>query len=406
MKVPRVPVIISVTNECVSGVNSYVLNLAIGLQEEGWKTRVLRAHGPLPEGQNESFENLDVDVLDCSSVATWRGRWGLLRRYLEAKAPCIYIANHDQEFSAFVPRLEDRIRAIGVLHSDEEYHYGHFERMADALNAWVCVSGEVAAEAVRRAPEYAEKVVVIPNAVPMPSFRKRSVQQGLRILYAGRLESRQKRVQDLIPMVAGCERREVNFRLDIMGEGPQEAVLRKALEQNGRVRFHGAVQNAKVLEAMADADVLLLPSAYEGLPMVLLEAMARGCVPVATRVRSGVGDLIEDGRNGFLFDVGEIERAVECLDRLSRTPALRERLALAAMETIRDGPWNQKRQIEKYVDLFERVRTGKNPFHRRRGRPRPPKSADPSLVAEARAWIGFYLKQPLLRSCGQWFRVL
>jgi glycosyltransferase involved in cell wall biosynthesis len=108
----------------------------------------------------------------------------------------------------------------------------------------------------------------------------------------------------------------------------------------------------RMQELYAAHDVFLFPSLIEGLPTVLLEAMASG-MPVITTETCGMQDIVEDGYNGLLIptaDVGAIESAVL---RLADSALLRQQLGEMARETIKRYTW--KRSAEKLEELFWRV---------------------------------------------------
>ena len=75
--------------------------------------------------------------------------------------------------------------------------------------------------------------------------------------------------------------------------------------------FHygGIISGVEKLEALGTADIFLMPSRFEGLSLALLEAMASGCVPIVSN-RGSMPTVVEDGRNGFLVDPGDITQIV------------------------------------------------------------------------------------------------
>jgi glycosyltransferase involved in cell wall biosynthesis len=98
------------------------------------------------------------------------------------------------------------------------------------------------------------------------------------------------------------------------------------------VEFRGAITDMTAV--YASAEILVLPSDWEGTPNVLLEAMATGMPVLATRV-GGVPGLVRDGENGLLVDV-EDEESLACqLQRLVEEPELRRRLGTAGAEFVR-----------------------------------------------------------------------
>ena len=135
----------------------------------------------------------------------------------------------------------------------------------------------------------------------------------LRVLFVGRL-TQKKGILDALEALARVSNR-VNFHFDIVGDGELNLICENSvreLELEDRVTLHGALAHHKTLQLMAQTDVLLLPSKtadngdMEGVPVVLMEAMAMKKV-VLSSFHSGIGELVDDGENGFLVAEGDIE---------------------------------------------------------------------------------------------------
>jgi glycosyltransferase involved in cell wall biosynthesis len=193
-----------------------------------------------------------------------------------------------------------------------------------------------------------ERIRVIPNASAPETRRERpnrddarreTGMSGSSILAVGRLVP-WKGFDDLLRAVARLPG-DVEARLDILGEGPEDAVLRalaRDLRIEDRVVFHGAVERPRVDVFLAAADVLALPSTYEGLSHVLLEAMDAGCPAVTTRA-AGNPEVVRDGSEGLLVDPGDVAGLAGALERVLRDDALRRRLALGAKARAGDFPY-------------------------------------------------------------------
>ncbi len=126
------------------------------------------------------------------------------------------------------------------------------------------------------------------------------------LLYVGRL-SREKGVGVLLDAVAGS-----GVPLRIVGEGPERAAL--AARATGNVTFLGARSRAEVLGEMANARALVVPSLwYEGFPMVVVEAFARGTPVIASEI-GGLAEAVSAGKTGALAPPGD---AVALRNRIS-----------------------------------------------------------------------------------------
>ena len=148
---------------------------------------------------------------------------------------------------------------------------------------------------------------------------------GLSVLCVARLAP-QKGLDVLVSAIGALVEGGTDVHLTIVGSGPLEASLRRSAERRGvaqRVSFAGAVGQDDMADYYARADIFCLPSFAEGLPIVLMEAMATGRPVVATRVM-GVPELVEDGVSGLLVAPGNVDELAGALGKLAGSPGLRE----------------------------------------------------------------------------------
>ena len=91
------------------------------------------------------------------------------------------------------------------------------------------------------------------------------------------------------------------------------------------------------------------------MPNALLEAMGRGCVPLVTRMESGVPELVQDGVNGCVVPIGDIRAFGKCLKLLHQDPEERRSLSLKAYETVSAGNFRTQDMVQAYVRMAEDV---------------------------------------------------
>lgn len=150
----------------------------------------------------------------------------------------------------------------------------------------------------------------------------------LRVLCVGRLVP-DKGQRLLLDAVSSLRARGLDVRLTLVGDGVDRAMLEQRAEELGLaddVNFTGSVGQDQILALYAEADVFCLPSFAEGIPVVLMEAMATG-LPVVTTEITGIPELVEDGASGILVPPGRADAIAAALERLADR-ATRERMGL------------------------------------------------------------------------------
>ncbi len=206
-------------------------------------------------------------------------------------------------------------------------------------------------------PERAASIAVIHNGVEPPAEDAALPRaEPVELLYAGVAGAR-KRVAAL-PFVlrrvreriAGAKLRIAGFEL---GAEPGLAELFRATGTQGAVECVGRLGRAELAAHYRAARVLVLPSAYEGLPLVLLEAMAQGLPVVATRV-AGNPEAVEDGVTGYLVDVDAPDAMAERCIQILGDPALARRLGEASRARVREH-FGFERQLDAYLACYARL---------------------------------------------------
>jgi glycosyltransferase involved in cell wall biosynthesis len=204
-----------------------------------------------------------------------------------------------------------------------------------------------------------ERVHVIRNGIEMPAANAESPEPGdngrIRLLNIGRL-TEQKAQADLITACQIIIREKLleEIGCTIAGEGELRPLLETQIVEAGladRVGLPGYQDD--VASLFRDADVFVLPSVSEGMPVSLLEAVAAG-VPVIVTAVGDIPDLIKDGVSGLVVPVHDVDALLRAIVRLGRDPVLRSRLASEArMRLERDYSCDQ--MYERYSALYRQL---------------------------------------------------
>jgi len=157
------------------------------------------------------------------------------------------------------------------------------------------------------------------------------------LLFVGGV-TRAKGIDVLLEALALLLRRGMSLRLRIVGEAPDGGrwLMREArtLGIADRIEYHPPIAWDRLMRLYSQSHICVLPSRSEGIPKVLLEAMAQGLPVVATAV-GGIPELVDDGENGLLVPVGNARMLANAVERLVTDVHLRETLVRQGVKTAR-----------------------------------------------------------------------
>jgi len=211
------------------------------------------------------------------------------------------------------------------------------------------------AEEIRRYHLPAERIRTIPNGVDLQRFAVQPWPQvdgseALRLLFVGRLD-RQKGL-DLLLDALGMVKRPVGFKLRVIGVGPELARLRYQARTAGldsMVEFCGHQQD--VVAHYAWSEVVVLPSRFEGMPNVVLEAMACARPVLGTRV-DGTTDLIADAAGGWLVPSDDPLALAQRLEQVANERVTLQSIGLAGRRTA-EVKYSMVRVASMYLREYE-----------------------------------------------------
>lgn len=188
-----------------------------------------------------------------------------------------------------------------------------------------------------------DHVWLVPNGVGAEFFHVRSFSAGLatKLLFVGTWIDH-KGIYYLAEAFEKVLRVIPEARLTIAGCQEPEEQVRKYFSKaaQGALEVWPFVSRAEISSLYAEHEIFVLPSLMEGMPLVLLEAMASG-MPVVTTESSGMTDLVEDSQDGLLVIPGDAESLSEAIVRLCHDPELRLRLGNAAQEKMKRYTWRR-----------------------------------------------------------------
>jgi len=288
------------------------------LRAQGVPTVILR-HLSVPIGPLRDWRALreiraTLTALRPDLLTTHSSKAGVLGRLAGRSLgiPVVFTA-HGWAFTPGIPSFQAAV-------------YRQIERLAGPLSSKIITVSEFDRRlALDARIAAAERVVTVHNGIPdvTPALRADPGRTPARLVMVARFEA-QKDHPTLLRALAGLQQH--SWQLDLIGNGPlmsEMESLASTLGIGARVRFLG--QRMDVDQILAQAQVSLLVSNWEGFPLSILEAMRAGLPVVASSV-GGIEESVRDGETGFLVPRGGVELLQERLARLLTDPELRVRL--------------------------------------------------------------------------------
>ncbi len=361
----RKQIVVSSPDLGLSGATTFIARLLNRLQRDGWDAEwLVTGHVVKNDGQWLKEPSWPVQRFEETKVGQIQKRQAMLIERLQKTSPCVYLPTFDFDMLHAVPALPPEVAVAMVVHSDEPVYYEATLRMERHLNAIVGVSDCIVRklrQTLKNSFRRIHKIHYGIEPVTALDFGGRPASRLMEIIYCGRLSFYQKRIQDLAEVIRRCHSQHIPARFSIAGTGPDEIEFFESIARplaSGYVRRLGLLSNEETLRVLSESDIVIMTSDFEGLPVILLEAMSQGCVPVVTRTESGMAELVRHMENGYLLPIGDVAAFVETLKILSAERSHLQQLKKAAFEGIHGGGFTLKRAAKEYTMLFESLMLG------------------------------------------------
>lgn len=332
----------------LGGVTTWSIKMAGVLARDGHAATVLEHVNPSVPWREEAESA--VPWRQCHAPHPGSARLADVDRYLPHYLdvlPSVLIPNYTHgayaACAAASLRRPDAMRVLAFAHADQDYYYELLARYEPIATLLVAVSEEIGERLRVQFPHRRDDVRVRPYGIECaPTLQRAWSAAGrpLRLAYAGRLVTLQKRIADLARLAAELHGRGVDFALDVYGVGGERRTQRRLVAAapagaQARVRLRGRVPAAGMASIWRETDVVVLVSEYEGTSIAMLEAMAAGCVPVVTQV-SGTRQAITDGGNGHIVPIGDMAAMAEAIAGLAADRGRLARMGRQAHARVRE----------------------------------------------------------------------
>lgn len=326
-------------------------------------------------GEQLQAEGFSVVVLNRQPGLDWRSSWRLARLLRREKVGILHAHQYTPFFYALTARWLGR--RIPVLFTEHGRHFPDYPRRKRILANRLLLSrrDRVAAvgESVRRAVIAnegipAQRVEVIYNGIALDAFSKpaNDREEARREMGAGPNDliviqvARLDYLKDHATAIRAVQRvaaRRPDVKLVLIGEGPEREKIEAEVRQrqlDSHVRFLGL--RTDVARLLPAADVFLLTSISEGIPLTVIEAMAANLPVVSTGV-GGVGEIVVDGETGLLAPSGDDSALADHILNLAADAPRRQRMGQAGRQRA-NNLFSEEQMHASYRRLYEEVLRG------------------------------------------------
>lgn len=369
----RLRILLVESGTTVGGTERVVWEIATRLPAARWEVRVWLSPAPGVDELAVALEGRGVAVERVAEVDSrwdWGGMLATWRRLRRARPHLLHVHHVWPAADRYLLSLAEAAgvgpvvvteHIVGRSHSAPQRALKRRELARAAAVTAVC--GAVADSLVADYGVPSERVRVVPNGADLPdedaeAGEMRAIREEFRAgpyrplwVVAARLEE-QKGHDVLLDALAEVRARGLAFTAALAGDGTRRAALETRAAELGlgdHVRFLGQLEEVGPLLLAADA--VVLPSRWEGLPLTLLEALARGRPVVASAV-GGVPEVVEDGVSGRLVPPGDPAALADALCEVHRSPDAAFQLGRAGARRVREA-FTWPRVVEQFEALYD-----------------------------------------------------
>ncbi len=285
---------------------------------------------------------------------------GVLAQHLRSKG-VVHLHNHIATASCTVAMLASRlggfpysftIHGPGIFFEPE---YWRIDAKIAEASFVACISDFCRSQCMMFSDAaHWDKLHIIHCGVDPARYGQRPAREDAtpHMVFIGRLAG-VKGVPVLFDALDRLRDRDGGFRVTLVGDGPERAALEAEAQARGlaeHIAFTGYLSQDAVAGVLDQADLLVLPSFAEGVPVTLMEAMAAR-LPVVTTLVGGIPELVEDGVSGYLVPPGNPDALAGRLEALLADPALRDRMGEAGRAKV-VAEFDMDREAARFETLF------------------------------------------------------
>lgn len=234
------------------------------------------------------------------------------------------------------------------------------KKLFSKSNTFIAISNGMAKELTHAYTINKDKIHIVQNSIDIEKYkalRKKTNNSVNKILTINRLVYR-KGLLDLVDAAKIVCRENPQTLFTIIGKGPLEKVLKNKIREyhlENNVVMPGEVPHAEIKKYLQEANVFVIPSHYEGLPLSLLEAIASGKAIVGTDIK-GIRDIITNGKNGLLVPKSNPKALARAITRIIINVPLQKKLEENAEKSAQN--FDRRKKTEEILTIYNKLLGG------------------------------------------------
>jgi glycosyltransferase involved in cell wall biosynthesis len=332
------------------GVESVIFNLANSFKQRNHTVEVIETQGRGEWSGYFKSNNLKVRTFSYNQLTIPGLHVLRISRYLRS-FDCILI-NDAPYAQAGIGLLNKAIKVFPVLHLGLPSMIRNALAGTGQWNRIICISPRLKNLLDQKISK--DLSVFIPNGIESTEWVKRDFNTTIKIIFIGRIEDSQKGVFLLPKIIWDLKQRGFDFRFVIIGDGPSFPELQRMINDRDiadKVFLSGPLPHEEVIQAMRENHFFIMPSNYEGMPVVLLEAMSSGLVPIVSNLSGHTDILVKEGTTGFFGEPGDAKSFVSAILKAIEDRTALNQISKNASDFI-GNHFNLQEITESYLKLF------------------------------------------------------
>lgn len=298
-----------------------------------------------------SFEALQLEGATSEQIFFYSPKWNFYytTRQLAKLLPdekAVVVA-HDWLELGMASNLGVQNPVIHFLHGDYDYYYNLATMHEASIELFIPVAGNIAQKLINLLPYRKQDISYLRFPVASVAGQRIEEQGIFNIIFIGR--TTEAKGYNLLPVIAN---QLAHLSTDICWHivGDNDTTNKEDWSKIDNVKFYGSLENDEVLNLLLQMQVLLLPSLSEGMPIVVIEAMKAGVIPLVNDIDGGVQELVINNETGWKIKDNKVESYVQQIILL-----LNNSLLLKQMQKKCTSTSNEMFNPERNADAIEKI---------------------------------------------------